>query len=59
MFLPYGTGCLLVRDGARLAAAHMGDAEYLRDFEPSERPAPRTSGPSSAVRFVGFGCGSR
>ena len=32
MFLPYGTGCLLVRDGARLRDAHHLAAEYLQDF---------------------------
>lgn len=31
MFLPYGTGVLLVRDAARLAAAHTGEAHYLQD----------------------------
>ncbi len=31
MFLPYGTGVLLVRDQARLRAAHSGDAHYLQD----------------------------
>jgi len=32
MFLPYGTGCLLVRDGRRLHAAHHVPAEYLQDL---------------------------
>ncbi len=47
MFLPYGTGCLLVRDGTRLAAAHMGDADYLRDFDRTggETPSPAHLGP--------------
>jgi aromatic-L-amino-acid/L-tryptophan decarboxylase len=31
LFLPYGTGCLLVRDGAALRRAHEVDAHYLRD----------------------------
>ncbi len=31
LFLPYGTGCLLVRDGATLQRAHQGDAAYLAD----------------------------
>lgn len=31
MFLPYGTGVLLVRDAGRLAAAHSGQAHYLQD----------------------------
>jgi aromatic-L-amino-acid decarboxylase len=29
LFLPYGTGCLLARDGAKLRAAHEGHADYL------------------------------
>jgi len=32
MFLPYGTGCLLVRDAAALRAAHRGEAGYLQDL---------------------------
>ena len=31
MFMSPGTGCVLVRDGQRLAAAHAGDAAYLHD----------------------------
>lgn len=31
MFLPYGTGCLLVRDPESLRRAHSMDAEYLHD----------------------------
>lgn len=31
MFLPYGTGCLLVKDPQALARAHAMDAEYLHD----------------------------
>jgi aromatic-L-amino-acid decarboxylase len=33
MFLPYGTGCLLVRDGRALRQAHsIQEAEYLQDL---------------------------
>jgi len=33
MFLPYGTGCLLVREGRRLLEAHTaGEAGYLQDL---------------------------
>ena len=32
MFLPYGTGALLARDGARLRAAHTVSGDYLRDI---------------------------
>ncbi|HYT30872.1 MAG TPA: aminotransferase class I/II-fold pyridoxal phosphate-dependent enzyme [Actinomycetota bacterium] len=34
MFLPYGTGCLLVRDGARLREAHFVSQDYLQDLAP-------------------------
>lgn len=32
LFLPYGTGMLLVRDEARLRAAHTSGADYLQDL---------------------------
>ena len=54
MFLPYGTGCLLVRDGARLAAAHMGEADYLRDFSDSATPSPAHLGPELSRPFRGL-----
>lgn len=54
MFLPYGTGCLLVRDGARLAAAHMGEADYLRDFASSTTPSPAHLGPELSRPFRGL-----
>lgn len=39
LFLPYGTGALLVRDGQRLREAHHLDAAYLQDVaEESEIP---------------------
>ncbi|QXD16364.1 aminotransferase class I/II-fold pyridoxal phosphate-dependent enzyme [Rhodocaloribacter litoris] len=31
LFLPYGTGALLVRDGQKLHAAHAAEADYLQD----------------------------
>ncbi len=37
LFLPYGTGCLLVADGHKLARAHQGNAHYLQDFTLIER----------------------
>ncbi|WP_157247734.1 pyridoxal phosphate-dependent decarboxylase family protein [Nonomuraea typhae] len=36
MFLPYGTGALLVRDGTRLRAAHHVGADYLQDLDAEE-----------------------
>jgi aromatic-L-amino-acid decarboxylase len=40
MFLPYGTGCLLAREGERLRQAFDLDAVYLQDLS---RPAGGTS----------------
>jgi aromatic-L-amino-acid decarboxylase len=34
MFLPYGTGALLVRDGTKLRSAHQVGAHYLQDLAP-------------------------
>ncbi|MFN2526457.1 MAG: aspartate aminotransferase family protein [Actinomycetota bacterium] len=36
MFLPYGTGCLLVREGHRLRDAHHIQADYLQDLAGEE-----------------------
>ena len=36
MFLPYGTGCLLVRDRALLRQAHQVQASYLQDLAAEE-----------------------
>ena len=36
MFLPYGTGCLLVRDRALLRHAHQVEAAYLQDLGAEE-----------------------
>ncbi|UHQ98058.1 aminotransferase class I/II-fold pyridoxal phosphate-dependent enzyme (plasmid) [Natrinema zhouii] len=34
LFLPYGTGALLVRNGQALARTHATDAEYIPDWDP-------------------------
>jgi aromatic-L-amino-acid decarboxylase len=36
LFLPYGTGCLLVREPEALRRAHSGDADYLQDVTTPE-----------------------
>jgi aromatic-L-amino-acid/L-tryptophan decarboxylase len=36
LFLPYGTGSLVVRDGARLREAHFVGQAYLQDFPPED-----------------------
>ncbi len=33
LFMPYGTGCLLVRKPGQLQAAHASDADYLQDLD--------------------------
>lgn len=33
LFLPYGCGCVIVRQGQKLYDAHHGTADYLKDFE--------------------------
>ena len=45
MFLPYGTGCLLARDGEALRRAHHLGAEYLQDLTaaPARCRSPRPS----------------
>lgn len=48
LFLPYGIGCLLVRDGAALRRAHSVGAEYLQDLE-LDLPVPNYSDLSSEL----------
>ncbi|MCR9160985.1 MAG: pyridoxal phosphate-dependent decarboxylase family protein [Nannocystaceae bacterium] len=56
MFLPYGTGCLLVRDGDALRAAHRADAPYLQDFRDDAGlpPSPTEYGPELSRDFRGL-----
>ncbi|MDH5466987.1 MAG: aminotransferase class V-fold PLP-dependent enzyme [Candidatus Aminicenantes bacterium] len=42
LFLPYGSGCLLVKDGEILRSAHMLTAEYLMDTTTPEREVSAT-----------------
>lgn len=56
MFLPYGTGCLLMRDGAALRRAHSSEAEYLKDFtdDLEAPPSPAEHGPELSRPFRGL-----
>lgn len=56
MFLPYGTGCLLVKDGAALRAAHQADAPYLQDFGQGDGlpPSPTDYGPELSRDYRGL-----
>jgi len=56
MFLPYGTGCLLVRHGEALRAAHQADAPYLQDFgrDGGLPPSPMDFGPELSRDYRGL-----
>jgi len=55
MFLPYGTGALLVRDGAALRAAHEATADYLPQMpHPDEFYDPSQHGPELSRGFPGL-----
>ena len=55
LFLPYGTGALLVRDGAALRAAHEATAAYLPAMpHPEEFYDPSQHGPELSRGFPGL-----
>jgi aromatic-L-amino-acid decarboxylase len=55
MFLPYGTGALIVRDGAALRAAHEATAAYLPAMpHPQEFYDPSQHGPELSRGFPGL-----
>jgi aromatic-L-amino-acid decarboxylase len=54
MFLPYGTGCLLVRDPETLKRAHSMDAEYLHDVRAQESPNFSDLSPELSRDFRGL-----
>ena len=61
LFLPYGTGCLLVRDGeAPARGPPRARAEYLQDL-PTHEATPNFSDsrPSSRATSAASGCGCR
>ena len=55
LFLPYGTGSLLVKDGERLRRAHCVTAEYLQDLEtPRGEMNPAEYSPELTRSFRGL-----
>lgn len=54
MFLPYGTGCLLVRSPETLKRAHSMDAEYLHDVRAQEQPNFSDLSPELSRDFRGL-----
>ena len=54
LFLPYGTGALLVRDGAALRAVHAIDASYLPRSASDDLYDPARHGPDLSRGFPGL-----
>ncbi|MGV8118484.1 MAG: pyridoxal-dependent decarboxylase [Candidatus Xenobiia bacterium LiM19] len=54
LFLPYGTGCLLVREGKYLKNAHSFQASYLQDLEDDEAVNFSDYSPELSREFRGF-----
>jgi aromatic-L-amino-acid decarboxylase len=54
LFLPYGTGCLLARDGDKLARAHHSAADYLQDLDDEGLPSATNLGPELTRSFRGL-----
>jgi aromatic-L-amino-acid decarboxylase len=57
LFLPYGTGCLMVQDGEKLRRAHQVGAEYLQDLHDGGSAvswSPAELGPELSRDFRGL-----
>jgi aromatic-L-amino-acid decarboxylase len=54
LFLPYGTGCLLVREGDQLRGAHSLGADYLQDLSSGGSPSPADYGPELSRDYRGL-----
>jgi aromatic-L-amino-acid decarboxylase len=54
MFLPYGTGCLLVRDRDALRRAHADNADYLQDVVSADGPGFNELSPELSRDFRGL-----
>jgi aromatic-L-amino-acid decarboxylase len=55
LFLPYGTGAVLVKEGARLFASHTADADYMERFlEESGELSPADLSPELTKHFRGL-----
>ena len=52
LFLPYGTGAVLVRDGTKLSAAFSASADYIRPFSETDvGPSPADLSPELTRHF--------
>ncbi len=54
LFLPYGTGALLVRDGAALEAVHSSTADYFPERGANDAYDPSEYGPDLSRGFPGL-----
>lgn len=54
MFLPYGTGAVLIREGKHLHASHWYQANYMQDAENPEEYSPAELSPELTRHFRGL-----
>lgn len=54
LFIPYGTGCVLVRDGEALRAAHAETASYMPENQDDEFYDPHQYGPDLSRDYPGL-----
>jgi len=55
LFLPYGTGAVLVKDRTKMLAAHSADADYMQDaFSMEEEIDPAAVSPELTKHFRGL-----
>jgi len=55
LFLPYGTGALIVRDGALIRKSHLSDASYMQDARASDGEwSPAHMSPELTKHFRGL-----
>lgn len=55
LFLPYGSGALIVRDGALIRRSHMSDASYMQDARASDGEwSPAHMSPELTKHFRGL-----
>lgn len=55
LFMPYGTGAVLVKDGPKLYRAFKAEADYLQsDLDGAEEPSPADLSPELSKHFRGL-----
>jgi len=54
MFLPFGSGAVLLREGAKLTSSHAHDAPYMQDAAGFDEISPADAGPELSRHFRGL-----